>query len=205
VVAGGCSKKKASDTTTTPPPPPAASQPSTNSQPSGNTGGQAANPNELAAVVAKLTTQRSWRAQVTIETSGQPAQQANLEYVAPNRYHFTINAAGLGSLELISIGSDSYTKLGTTWMKQSGGGLGQLFDVESITDAVSNLDGYTKGGTANVNGKNCQLYSRTVAAETEEICVADDLPVRFVNQSGTEKVTVVFSDFNANITINAPI
>jgi hypothetical protein len=171
----------------------------------GGTGGQPAATGEFANLVNKFASQRSWRAQMTMEEPGQAPQSGTFEFVAPDKYRIVTSDPSLGSFEIISIGRDAYTKFGSMWTKQAGGGLGELFDVNSLAESIKELSGYTKGGMETVAGKRCQIYSRTQAGETEEFCIADDLPVRYVTSDSSGKTTIVFTDYNANIDIRAPI
>lgn len=160
--------------------------------------------NELASVAQNLKNVKSFRATMTIEAQGQPKQEGTMEYVSPDRYHLSI-----AGLDLISIGTDAYIKIGSTWTKQPGAGAGALFDASDITDAFSSFEsasGVTKGGTETVNGQRCQTYGFNVAGANTEICVANNLPVRMLWSDPTAgKVTIIFSNVNGNIEIKAPI
>ncbi|MPZ50308.1 MAG: hypothetical protein GEU75_13590 [Dehalococcoidia bacterium] len=191
--------------------PPAATSPAGGSgAPAGATPTPAGANAEITAIVSAFSSVRSVRAEVLIETTGAPNQAMTIEAVLPDKYHITTSAAGTAdaAFELILIGADSYIKVGPTWTKQSlPGQASALFDFRTISTSVEALQasGVTKAGTANVGGKTCQLYTVTSASGSQEICVADNLPLRIVSQSGGVKTTLTFSDFNANINIVPPI
>jgi len=174
-------------------------------------GGQSgASSGELGAVIENFAKVKSFRAKLTIESPGQPKQEATMEVVLPDKFHMTFSGgSGVPAVEMISIGNDAYLKAGPTWIKQAGAGGGALFDPGDISGAISDLGeagGAKKGGTETVDGKRCQVYSYTSGSETTEVCVSsDNLPLRVVTTSGSEKTTIVFTDYNANITIKAPI
>lgn len=197
----GCSKSKPKSESV---------QPTATRAAGGQTSGGASGPNsELAGLIDAYAKVKSLRAQIVIETTGTPKLEGTLEMVLPDKFHMTFAAGavpGAGALEIIVIGSDTYLKIGPTWTKQAGLG-GQPFDAKSVSGAVAGLQpaNATKGGTATVSGKTCQLYTTTSATGSQEICVADGLPLRIVSQSSGSKTTLTFSDYNANIDIRAPI
>jgi hypothetical protein len=152
-------------------------------------------------VVTGYKAVRSYRAKMELEAAG-TKQEINIEVVAPDKFRMVIP----GGLEIIMIGNDTYTKIGTAWTKTSGAsGLG--FDPNSIGTTIDSVQSAnaTRGATASVNGKTCQIYTYTAAGASQEMCVADGLPLRVISTSGTSKTTITFSDYNASITINAPI
>jgi hypothetical protein len=172
-------------------------------------GGQASG-NDLGAMADSFAKVKSYRATYLLESPGAPAQEGKMEVVAPDKNHMTF-----GALEIIKIGSDSYYKIGPTWTKTAAAGSNTPgFDADSVGRTMSNLksSGAVKGATATVNGKTCQLYTFTsgtptagTPASSYETCIADNLPLRVVSQSGGTKTTITFSDYNANIEIKAPI
>jgi len=171
----------------------------------GSTGG-----GEFGPIANAVSALRSFRAQVTTEAGGSKLD-VQLEWVAPNRQHITLNGASLGipgNVEMITIGSDVYTKLGPSWTRQSlpGGGGFDPNTLNQMVEAVKNLgNSAVKGATATVNGKSCQIYTARSGTATNEFCIADNLPLRIVSESAGTKMTIVFADYNANININPPI
>lgn len=149
-----------------------------------------------------FTSLKSFRATITIESGGEK-QEGTIESVPPDKLHLNI----LG-LEIISIGADSWMKVGTSWTKQPGGGLGagpfQGIDVSGTINSFSG-PGVTSSGSDTVDGKRCQIYKTTAAGGTSEACVADGVVLRVISQTAAGKVTIVFKDINTNIEIKAPI
>jgi hypothetical protein len=173
---------------------------------------------ELAGVFNAYSQVRSYRARMELEVPGAPKQEGTMEVVLPDRYKITLSSGvpSAGNIEMIMIGSDLYMKAGPTpWQKlASTGTVPGAPDFRSMTANLqsSSLDqavrsgGATKGGTANVSGKTCQLYTFSAAGGSQEMCVADNLPLRIVSTAtGGIKTTMTFSDFNASIQISAPI
>jgi hypothetical protein len=169
---------------------------------------------DLSGFVDAFTKVKSFKAVITVDpAAGQQKQEGTMEVVLPDKYHLSFtstggagSAVGGGNFEIISIGSDLYTKLGNNWMKQPGGGIGRIFDPKQISDLASGSKNYTKGGTDTVNGKKCQVYTQTEGSTTTELCLADNLPLRVVTSgSGSAKTTLVFSDYDKVGDIKAPI
>ncbi len=169
---------------------------------------------DLSGFVDAFTKVKSFKAVITVDpAAGQQKQEGTMEVVLPDKYHLSFTSTGgagsavaSGNFEIISIGSDLYTKLGNNWMKQSGGGIGRIFDPKQISDLASASKNYTKGGTDTVNGKKCQVYTQTEGSTSTELCIADNLPLRVVTSgSGSAKTTLVFSDYDKVGDIKAPI
>lgn len=165
--------------------------------------GAAAAGDDLGSLVDGLGRVRSYRARVTLESGATGKLEGTLEAVVPDRFHFTLTGGALGSFELISIGNDTYLRFAGSWTKQSG--LASAFDVRGVTGSLESLRSsrLNRGGTATVNGKRCQIYASADGAL--ETCVADSLPQRIVMKASGTTITLVFTEFNANIDIKAPI
>ena len=182
----------------------AASTGSTGSKSTGASTGSAANGNTavLVTVLTNFANAKSWSAQ--IKDSSDPTSNGTFQYVAPDKFHVT-----LSDYEIISIGNDTYIKQSGTWVKvPATGASGPLFDTSSLKDTISaaSTAAVTKGGTDTVNGTKCQLYTYndTESNNKIEVCVADNLPVRVVQDDGESVSTTIF-DFKSNIDIKAPI
>jgi hypothetical protein len=163
---------------------------------------------DLSAVARAYANLKSYKIDMVIEAPGQGRTQARAELVAPDRMHLTMSLASQGEVEIILIGTDSYVKVGNSWTRQSIPGLdaASVFDADEIASDIENLQkDATRGSTATVNGKACQIYTSTIAGGSFETCIADNLPQRMFYESAGSKVTIVFSDFNANITISPPV
>jgi outer membrane lipoprotein-sorting protein len=174
----------------------------------GNTGGSNS---ELTTLFSNFSKVKSFKATATTAVSSGGGQQTiTMEVVTPDKLHFTTSGGSTGALEFISIGNDNYIKLNGTWTKQPGAGSGKIFDPKSFNDSIqaasADEKAVTKGGTDTVNGKKCQIYTNsTPGGGSTEICVADGLPLRVVTKGTSGTTQVIFSDFNANIDIKAPI
>jgi hypothetical protein len=189
---------------------PSATSPASGAQATPSAAGGGIADAELSRIASAVGMLRSFRSQVSVEAGG-TKYDAQLEWVAPNRQRVLINGAAFGApgtVEMITIGADVYMKLGSTWTRQAiPGGTG--FDanaVANIVEAVKSLgSNAVKGGTATVTGKTCQIYTVKSGNSSNEYCIADNLPLRVVTESPGSKLTITFSDYNANIDIRAPI
>ncbi|HLF76190.1 MAG TPA: hypothetical protein VJB57_01755 [Dehalococcoidia bacterium] len=88
-------------------------------------------------------------------------------------------------------------------------GYNRLFDAKTMTDISKSLAEtatVTKGSTDTVEGKTCQLYVITdnKSGNKTDMCVADNLPLRFIYHTGELNTTAVFSNYNTNIAIDRP-
>ncbi len=177
---------------------------STAPKPTAASTGSSANGNTalLVTVLTNFANSKSWSA--VIKDSADPTSNGTFQYVAPDKFHVT-----LSDYEIISIGSDTYIKQSGTWIKvPATGASGPLFDTSSLQDTISAAQNssVTKGGTDTVNGTKCQIYTYTDTASNNkvEVCVADNLPVRVVQDDGESVSTTTF-DFKSSIDIKAPI
>lgn len=173
-----------------------------NAKPSGD----AAPVNEALQNLAK---QKSFKGKISVD-GGQLKGDGTFEAQPPDKFHLTFGGGGLGNLELISIGDTTYTKTGDTWTKSATGSAGIGIDPTSLTkqvQAISKTAKVTKGSTDKVNNKTCQIYSMDdpQTKSTTELCIADNLPQRFMASGAGSKVIVTFSDFNSSVDIKAPI
>jgi hypothetical protein len=172
---------------------------------SSGSGGGNVSGNELAALYTNFAKQKSFRGTITVSGGSAQGQQITMEFVQPDKAHITMNGGPTGSVELISIGTDSYIKIAGTWTKQPGTGT-KLFDTNTLSDSIKEAEktSVTKGGTDTVNGKKCQIYTTST---TTELCVAYGLPLRVVSKGtgSSGNTTIIFSDFGSNIDIKAPI
>jgi hypothetical protein len=164
---------------------------------------------ELQSVAENFAKVKSFRARMTSDRTGAGPSQVEEEYVAPDRLHVSLSGGGAGLTEAIKIGTDTYTKTGSTWTKAPVA-IPNSFDLKSTADnAVQGLERstVTKGGTDTVDGKRCQLYHVTRAGESTgvDVCVYNGLPLQIVAQTSNGKVTIVYTDYNSNIDINPPI
>jgi hypothetical protein len=135
-----------------------------------------------------------------------------MEFVKPDRQHTRIVTGGQ-TIESISIGSADYVKTGPTWTKGpvAAGELGQMLPMsnpddlaQSFKDSTASGDTMVKGPLDAVDGAQCQEWTITSSDGTHTsacIGLGDNLPRRFTTPGGD----LYFSDFNAPLTIEAPI
>ncbi len=178
----------------------------------------AASPEDATSVILEsavnLKELESYRAKATTEMGGQTIK-ALYEYDLPDNVHMVMDVAGQ-TTEMIIIGDDTYLKAGDSWTKMPDTGAGSdsmgatvaQFDLsqENVLDA--RLE-----GTEDVAGVPCQKYVYTASIPdsppmeiTTWIGLEDGLPYKIVSQSGADMiVTQELYDFNAGITIEAPL
>jgi hypothetical protein len=161
---------------------------------------------DLVRLANAFSQVRSFKATITVESQG-TREQATMEFVMPDRFRMTVQG-----IQIISIGQDLWMNLGTGWQKQAGAGIGAMMpltpsDIQESILEMSQTSAVTRKGTDTVGGIRCQIFEvrDDEYGEISEICVADNnLPIRVVSTVANEKTTVIFSDFNANISIQAP-
>jgi len=136
------------------------------------------------------------------------------DFVPPDRYQlYTGPTAGITRV----VGSETFTydRPSDRWMlltDYSGPayqGFNKLFDAKTmaaIAESLGDSATVTKASTDTVEGKICQLYVLTdePTQNKTDLCIADNLPLRFVYHVGSLTTTAVFSAYNTNIEIERP-
>jgi hypothetical protein len=182
------------------------------------TAGAAASASDLKSVADAVAAATTYRVTITV-TGATQAQSGTvvLAVVKPDRLDTKGTFAGR-SFETIAIGSDTYIKNGTTWVKSPipnpvpamTGLLNN--DPQKLLDqmASSQKNGtLTKGGADRVNGTPCQDWILTPAgtnttSRAGTLCIGqNNLPVQFKSNDGN--LVVAYSDWNTPISIVAPI
>ena len=154
----------------------------------------------IKAAVA-LKNLKSYRSKIWQEEKGQ-ASAVLSEHVPPDR-HRTVHP---DSGETIIIGDDMYTKTGDTWTKTTQEGLGAAYAKVYVTE--ENVVEPWLEGTEDVDGVPCQRYLYTTKDKQETtvwIGMGDGLPHKIVFMMEGTTVTQTLYDFNADITIEAPV
>jgi len=149
---------------------------------------------------------KSFRARMSVGSGPTAAQMITLEMVQPDRMRMTSQ-----QFEMILIGSTSYVKVGPTWQKMD---LPQTVDVNQFSPktyltALQRLPDTKILGPDTVDGVPTIVYqfgatgAGASPATTTKVWIGavDGFPHK-IEAGGT---TLTFYDFNANITINAPI
>jgi hypothetical protein len=153
---------------------------------------------------------------VSITQTGASNSTTSLEVVQPDQLHLT-QKTSQATQELICLNKTVYTNTDGKWTKTDkdpkgnpidcGALVSSTFNTKAIADGIkqaSDAKQIAKGGTDTVNGKKCQIYTQTNPnGTTADICVADGLLVRVVDKAAG--ATILFSDYNSNINIKAPI
>jgi hypothetical protein len=155
---------------------------------------------------------KAFRVKMTSTDSKGAVTQTTLEFVAPDRYHLTTDKT-----EFIIIGSTFYLKSNTTWLKTA---MPRGLDF-SIAD-VKKLEAEVKANTTTkfvgadvLDGAPMLVYEYTTTIKGPPaitttsktwVGVVDQLPHKSESTSSTGTKTVaLYSDFNGDIKIEAPI
>jgi hypothetical protein len=104
--------------------------------------------------------------------------------------------------------TDKWTLL-TDYSGSAYDGYNKLFESKRLNDIAKSMGETTtvvKGATETVEGKTCQVYVLTdqPTQNKTDMCIADNLPLRFIYHVGDLTTTAVFSNYNANIEIDRP-
>ncbi len=155
---------------------------------------------------------KSFRAKITTTSGSTGGQDIQLDVVMPDRFHMTSK-----QVEAIIIGPTFYLKTGTQWLKTAAPkGLDFSFaDVKKIQDELGATTESKLLGPELLDGTPTLVYQYTTTIKTPTpttstskvwVAVADGLPrkMEVVAKSGT-KTTIIYYDYNANITIDPPI
>jgi hypothetical protein len=186
-------------------------------------GGAAIGDADVRSVAEAMTATTSFRAHIQGTTTQGQTMDGLVEIVRPDRQHVKMTLGGR-TVETISIGSDIYTNLTGQWTKQptspqpSGtaapkppqmfGGLDPDATVKAFDTSAQNGATITRGGQDVVDGVGCQEWLMTRPSPSQSsgiMCIglADNLPRQFKSNDG--KIVMTFSDWNAPLTINAPL
>lgn len=181
--------------------------------PSTATPNPAANPLEtLKKVLAAWASARSFRGK-SVQTGGVTPGESTFEVVMPDRFHI------VGKSETIIIGNVYYLKQGTKWTKQT---LPQGFDLgfadnKKILDQLGTSNDVKFIGPDSIDGAPMLVYqysfstkiqNTTVTTSSKVWVAADGLPRKSETSSSNNPgvgTVVTYYDYNAQITINAPI
>ena len=165
---------------------------------------------------------KSFRAH-SISTSSQGESTKDIEFVAPDRYHFTSTRESGRQQEIIIVGSKSYVKSGDRPWQQFpgdvGGFLTSLRDPQ-IVDYLRKSTDIKLIGTDTLDGAPMWVYEYTFqfdksgsseAAHKSKVWVAtaDGLPRRVDTESEVSgvatKMTTTYTDYNSDIKIAPPM
>jgi hypothetical protein len=159
----------------------------------------------FGAVRQAFSQVRSYRAMIT--SSGGAPLQMTVEVQVPDRYRATISA-GPTPIEVIGVGNQTYVKLGPIWQAAPASSLPvSPATLLGQTEFFLSSPQVTQGGTSSAGGASCQIYTVTpTATQSAEMCISsDNLPRQLKYTDAAISVTVVYSDYNTNLNIQAPI
>ncbi|HTV72796.1 MAG TPA: hypothetical protein VME66_03705 [Candidatus Acidoferrales bacterium] len=136
---------------------------------------------------------------------------ADMDYVAPDRYHLIMHSGH--DIEEMIIGETVYAKLGSQWMKFPMPGVTQMIAHFRQPEAVAktiDTSKITDMGMTQLNGTPAHQYgvdSGDGSTHTVMWIGPHDLPLRIDAEELSNKrvTTILYSEFNAPITIEAPI
>ena len=155
---------------------------------------------------------KSFRAKMTLTGPPTGTTEMNLQVVTPDRFHLTSQ-----QMEIILIGTTVYLKLGNTWQKVP---LPQGIDLslanpKTFESQIGASSDVKLVGTEVLNGTPTIVYQYTADIKgppaqkiTSKVWVGatDNLPRKIESSpSANQKTVIVFTDYNANITVNPPI
>ena len=153
---------------------------------------------DVKAAFAKLAAAKTYKISAT-PPSG-PAVKG--EVVNPGDSHMTI-----GPMEIIIIGNTTYTKMGGSWAKQTASGISNGESPMAL--ATPGPDAVVRDlGAKTVGGVSLHAYSmqKTASAPVATVYIdGNGLPVRIESAAARGNMVMQLSDFNAPITIVAPI
>ncbi len=164
-----------------------------------------ANPRaDLISAAQKLQKIPSWSAKLTSETN--PEADAEINYIAPDRYHFKKSDG-----ELIIIGNDSYEYQNGKWKKLEGN-IGESLKSQIMTGmqtGINNLQNVQIIGKEKLNGKDTTIYSHTTNSSVIKIWILSDSGLQLKNE---EEATIDGQfikqtrsyDYDKKVTIEAP-
>ncbi len=155
----------------------------------------------------------SYKMTMTIydSTSNEKTGAATVETMK-DKSHWVLDEQGQ-SIEIITIGTDYYLKLGDTWTKMTSDvsttlppftSADILNDVSTSADAP---DTVTNKGTDTVNGVECDVYEIKTDTGTSTLWVGhtDHLLYKGVFEDSGTRTEILFSDFNQQFDIQPPI
>jgi hypothetical protein len=164
-----------------------------------------ANPRaDLISAAQKLQKVPSWSAKITSETN--PEVDAEIDFIAPDRYHFKKTDG-----ELIVIGNDSYEYQNGKWKKLEGN-IGEYLKSQitsGIQAGVKNLQNVQIVGKEKFNGKDTIVYTHNANGSVIKIWIANDSGLQLKNEEEANlegqilKQTRVY-DYDKKVKIEAP-
>jgi len=159
---------------------------------------------DVISATQKLQKLESWSAQISSETT--PAAKAEMEFIAPDRYH--IKKAGG---EVIVIGNDSYENQKGKWKKLDDN-IGEYINSQTkagINEAIKSLKEVQIVGKEKVGDKDATIYQHINGEVKTKVWIADASGQILKNEveaiigGEMQKQTTVYN-YDKKITIEAP-
>jgi hypothetical protein len=160
---------------------------------------------DLIAAAQKRQNIPFWSAKVTVEKY--PEANAEMQYVAPDRYRFK-----LANGELIVVGSDSYSNEDGAWTKAEEGASEYIREqvTKGIAMGAMNLREVKIIGKEKVNGRDATVYTHTSTGNPTKIWIDTESGLELKNEVeekneviGVLKRTTVY-DYQTPVKIEAP-
>jgi hypothetical protein len=150
-----------------------------------------------------------------IETVGQTSFKQHVDFVAPDRYHYTYVDGTGAATEMIIIGDQSYVKDGDSWKKTDGQSSPPTLRNSYSDEVMKTLSDAHFEGEQIVDGKPALVYSYHATMLVgnfpvlEKMWVAKNsgLPLKsyIENPSGVVKNMTITFDTDSPVTIEPPI
>lgn len=164
-----------------------------------------ANPRaDLISAAQKRQKMPFWSAKVTSETN--LGINAEMEYVAPDRYHFK-----LANGEVIVIGNESFSNENGRWEKSEEGAGDDIRNqiTTGIAEGAKNLKEVQIVGKEKVNGREATVYMHKSGEATTKVWLANDTGLELKNEveanvGGTIQRQTTVYDYEKPVKIEAP-
>jgi len=142
-----------------------------------------------------------------------PSLTGTVETIVPDTTHSVFSISGQ-SIESIRVGGKSYIKIGDTWQESPDAASAIASPVSgsdivgSLTTPTSSGDTITKKGEETVDGVVTDVYEEKQddgTTVTVWIGQKDHLPRKSDVVSGGSRTEIIFSNYNDNFDIKAPV
>jgi len=163
-------------------------------------------PPQLATAFANLAGANSYHMSVNAR-----GQQIDIDMVKPGKMHITMSG-GKMAMEMIKIDSDTYMKMGGSWRKFTFPGMDEMIksyvNVRSLAADRPADATFTDLGMSAIDGVPMHEYEvvSSPTSDPADIYVGADGFIHDMTVKGKNgPATIVFSAYNAPVTIAAPI
>jgi hypothetical protein len=169
-----------------------------------------ANPGaSLSSIFKAWGNVKTFRAKTTTTGGTAGTQEMTIEVVMPNKFHMTSKDAAGKELEMYLIGTAFYMKVGTKWQKVTTGTNLDFANPAKIAASMGAQKDVKFLGVEVVDNVPTLIYQYTPTTKVVTkvwIGALDSLPRKSESEpKAGQKTTVSYYDYNASITITAPI